>query len=76
MLKHKFEAFSQFKKFKMLAEAEKGTKLKPIGLKWIFELKKNARGEVLRHKVYGAPYFKTSHGDQVSFEVPKRYYSL
>ncbi|CAA7410476.1 unnamed protein product [Spirodela intermedia] len=26
------------------------TSCRPIGLKWIFELKKNARGEVLRHK--------------------------
>ncbi|CAA7403201.1 unnamed protein product [Spirodela intermedia] len=82
MLKHKSEPFSQFKKFKILAEAKKGTKLgclcwlQAIGLKLIFKLKKNAQGEVLRHKVYGAPYFKTSHSDQASSKVPKRYNSL
>ncbi|CAA6666423.1 unnamed protein product [Spirodela intermedia] len=76
MLKHKSEPFSQFKKFKILAEAKKGQSSGAIGLKLIFKLKKNAQGEVLRHKVYGAPYFKTSHSDQASSKVPKRYNSL
>ncbi|CAA7391576.1 unnamed protein product [Spirodela intermedia] len=69
MLKHKSEAFGEFKEFKALAEGEKNTKIKClrsdrggefssdeftefylIGLKWIFRVKRNAKGDIVKHK--------------------------
>ncbi|CAA7404343.1 unnamed protein product [Spirodela intermedia] len=52
MLKQKSDAFKVFKQFKTLL----------IGLKWIFKVKKNPQGEIIRHK-WG----------QVNYEICERY---
>ncbi|CAA6662758.1 unnamed protein product [Spirodela intermedia] len=66
MLKKKSKVLNTFKKFKSLAEVEKEVKIlclrtdkgrcKPIGLKWVFKVKKNPKREILKHKVYGVVF--------------------
>ncbi|CAA6670167.1 unnamed protein product [Spirodela intermedia] len=41
--------------------------------KALVELKKNTQVDIVRHKVYGAPRFRTSLKDQADSKVSKRY---